>query len=452
MSVPQTVEMLVPGARIRLLQARLESADEDRGAELDVIGMSPNFAENERVMVRSSNGAYRWVFRVARNTVYDYGLGLGFEIVSSPAYRAPAPAPQAKSSGFDAEGWLAQLMSQTGRSRINDETRAKLLALTDKNAMNREFFAYVAATPVEAQVLTDVAITSLDAIITPRTSPEYLNAERQKADFIKQAQQYMRHVDERLEQAVRQEEKMMQIEQRTSIKISDKINEILKAGWYELDVDDLVSQGSSIQRVTFITPPITIAHYNAKAGIEMKVPMGSYKVTWFPRQGQVRAVGHVGHITVEGYQHPHITSEGGICWGNAVDVHSNGMSNFDPKPSLEALQVILQNYNPASPYVRLDAWQVRREADKYIGMPTKFVQHDTRAWIDENDMPESHATTYEHDTREEEDEDGDSRIQYLMTVFKKVYENGHPIPSEEDKYYVKHRNGRYHQVEIYEWE
>ena len=448
--IPQTRDMLVPGARIRTLVNRLESADEGQGVQLEVLGQATDYGDDRYVIQASGNRGQRWVFRAQRNDMHQWGLGAGFEIVSSPAYRAPAPTPVAKS--FDSEAWLAQLMSQTGRSRISDEMKAKLLACTDKNTMNKEFFEYVKATPVEVQTLPDSAITSLDSIITPRTSPEYLQAQANKDRSIREAIDYSRRMDERLAMAVQEEERMMQIEQRTSVPLSAKINDVLKAGWYELDVADMKAQGTTVQRVTFITPPITITHFNSKAAIEMRVPMGSYKVHWFPRQAQIKVSPHIGHIAVDGYLHPHVTGEGGICWGNARDVHAKGMSNFDPKPSLDALQVILQNYNPDSPYVRLDRWEVLRMRDKYAGMPTKYVQHDRRAWIDENDMPESHATTYQLDSDTYEDDDGDERTRYKMIIFKKVYENGAEIPDEEDKWYIKHRNGRYHQVEIYDWD
>lgn len=433
--IPQTRELIVIGAVIRTLEDNLDGATEERGALLTV---SHDSYSTELFKTNSTNDRLGyWQFH------YD-GLGTGFELVSSPAYISPEAVKK-----LDTEMWINQLMSTTGRHRISDEVRAELMACETKTQMNKIFFEYVQSTPVEIQTISDEHKAMLDSIITPKTSPAYLSAQRQHKHYIDSANSRMRNVVEYLEAATKEYDKMLQIEGNSAVPLSDKIADILSTGWYTLDPDTIKEANG--EGIEFITPPITIAHYNSKAGIEMKVPMGQYRVSWRPRAGIIHAWGDKGHITVDGYQHPHITSGGDICWGNASTTYTEAMGTYNPKPAFEALQVILQNYNPDSPYVRLDRWEVQRNADKYAGMDTKYIQMESLGWIDTDDMPDSWATTYQHAERGDVD-DGDH--QYLMTVFRKVYANGADIPYERDNeiYYIKYANGRYCSVVVQEWD
>lgn len=457
--IPQTREMLVPGARIRTLRDRLESADEREGAVLVV--SDSLLGETEYVRTRATNPNFgTWRFRIEPNAMLRQGIGYGYEIVSSPAYaelppmpaqpHAPlAPTPVVKP--FDAELWVRQLMSQTGKHYLPPEILKDLLQLGSKSEINKAYFEYVEAHPDVKQEIPEASKIVLDKLVSVQTSPEYRNVRRSLDDYRSRATRSFRDANASLEQAMVYKAKLDELENNSTIILSQKIKAIIDAGWYTLDLEHLAGQelmSPERMSVVFKTPPVMIKHFNSRAGLQMDVPMGTYRVEWYPRQAIINVAPDTDNVIVEGYCHPHVASDGSVCWGNASEAHTKGMTGYDVGVSLEALQVILTTYNAASPYISLDAFQTKRERMKRTaldvanaGRATEYVQTDD-CWIEAEYMPEDWASTYQID---EDAGDDDEPHKYLMQCYSKIYSDD-LTPVSEGVYYIKYRNGRYYQV------
>ena len=449
MSIPQEVRYIVEGAVIRTLVLNLEGASEERGALLTVTS-----THDDTFLTTRTGASDTWVFR--KNTgLGSMGLGVGFEIVSSPLWDSeqgvtpqPVPAP-----AFVPEAWLNELMSSVGRRSVSDELRAEAAKCTSKSEVNRLFFTWCEANPLDKQEVSRDAIALLNKVISPLTSPAYISAKRTADEYRERAVRYSREATSSLGVAAEQEAKMRELEGKSGVPLWDKIKPLVETGWYQLDTAALMTQslGTRDFKVRFITPEIVIKHFNPKAGIESNVPMGTYLVTWMPMRNHIAVTTHTNNILVDRYPHPHVSYDGDVCWGNAHAVMSEGMSNLDPVPGLEALQVILQNYNAGSPFKPLYRWEEQRKIEARKGMSTHMVAAGS-GWVREDDMPDNWASTYQigfAQGRSFEDEDGEYETNaYHMRLFRKEYEDGTPVDS--NVYYIKYRNGSYCAVHVLE--
>lgn len=456
MRIPQEVRYIVEGAVIRTLVDRLEGAEENVGALLTVTTVH----EDTFYTSSTANGSHdAWVFHKAP-AVFGRGLGVGFEIASSPLwYSGQAEPPPAfvpePPPAFVPEAWLNELMSSVGRRSVSDELRVEVAKCASKTEVNRIFFAWCEANPIDKQEVSRDAIALLNKVISPLTTPTYITAKRTADEYRERAVRYAREATSSLGVVAEQEAKMRELEGNSGVPLWDKIKPLVEAGWYQLDVGSLMVQtiGSRDFKVRFITPEIVMKHFNPKAGIESSVPMGQYAVTWLPLRNHIAVHTHANNILVDRYPHPHVSYDGDVCWGNAHAVMSEGMSNLDPVPGLEALQVILQNYNADSPFKALYRWEEQRKIEARKGMPTHMVETGS-GWVREDDMPDNWASTYQIDFAQDrsfEDEDGEYETNaYHMRLFRKEYEDG--TPAESNVYYIKYRNGTYCPVHVLEHE
>lgn len=461
----QDIKYIVPGAVIRTLVHNLEGATEPVGTELTVMEADSGVTFSTDSPRNGVRGRGHWTFCKTRSTSYvALGLGVGFAIVRSPLFVEQPPTPEetaAKAEQVRIETnsqWVRELMSTTGRAHLPMDAVTEMAKLGSRTEINKAFFTYCEANPPVIQELDEAATTALNNMITPTSSRAYREHADRKRSYMQQAQRCMRDCDANLVEAMKEDDKMRIIEGRASIPLASKIQDVLKAGWLVLPEPSVflpaLQRTDADQHVKFLTPPINLKHHNPSANIMQNVDMGSFEVRWFPQRGRVSVVGVNNNLNADGYQHPHVDSSGSVCWGNAAATYSDAMGTYDIAKALEALQVILQNYNADSPYVRLDRFVSQRNANRNAGMPTKYVQHPGHAHVRSNDMPDNWASTYQVDVYEGEDDDGDSCDVYVMKVFKKVYENGDSIPGEEDTFYIKYRNGMYFAIDesdIQDW-
>lgn len=364
----------------------------------------------------------------------------------------PIPVPRAKP--FDLTTWLSQLCSTTGAdlTKIPAPTIEAMVG-QPVNEVNRLFFAWHRTIIVEPTTLNDDDKGLLLNFVTPTNSLAYRTAKDNALRYEREANASAAMVRQQLQLAAQYYTIMRGIEGRASVDLWPKVQDILKDNWYSLDIDSL-REGNVQEGIIFNTPRVQLTQYNAAAGIEEHVDMGHYKVRWIPQSNTMSVLPGVGNLRSGGYCHPHVSSSGEVCWGNAHDTYTRSMREVDPAPAFEALWVILQSFNAESPYRDLVHFKQAREVVKVAqeDRPIEFTEFPDEAWIGMDSMPDSWATTYEQDDRVA-DEGG---REYLMTVFIKTYaDTGYRVDHvDEDVYYVKHRNGRYHEVhadEIIDW-
>lgn len=100
--------------------------------------------------------------------------------------------------------------------------------------------------------------------------------------------------------------------------------------------------------VQLVTPTIIINH----AGYRFN--MGRYRVKL--AAGTIRVVQHSGGASANGYRHPHVSSDGSVCWGTGHAAYIDYLVSGNPVEALLALLQILRTYNSTSPYKKIGYW------------------------------------------------------------------------------------------------
>lgn len=356
-------------------------------------------------------------------------------------------APKAVAE-FNFEQWIMILCSQTGidKRAVPAEVMDVLRGLGDKNQVNKMFFQWHEQFAAKNKVeLTEEQLQAFKNVISYKTRPEYIRLKTNIDQNRNAITQFHDAIRSRLREMVSAAEKIREMEGTHNMDLWPFVQECLDDGWYTLDVDATMRDigHPNYSKVWFNTPRINIQLFNKQAGISKNVDMGHYKVIWDIRGGHISVRPGEGAIMLENYCHPHVSSDESVCWGNASNTYATAMSEFKPKAAMQALRVILQTYNDASPYYGLQHWERVRTTDPKAGSARKFVQAE-RAWIASWNMPSSWASEHEVEAEVVEDGDGDGNdyTRYLMQLFKEVYEDGTAIPGTEELRYIRTRNGR----------
>lgn len=63
------------------------------------------------------------------------------------------------------------------------------------------------------------------------------------------------------------------------------------------------------------------------------------------------------NLGVQGYFHPHVRPEGGICWGEASTAAMKHIADLQLEKALILLHSLINSYNPASPYMPLSRFK-----------------------------------------------------------------------------------------------
>ena len=121
--------------------------------------------------------------------------------------------------------------------------------------------------------------------------------------------------------------------------------------------------GVTKDAITFMTPDITCSWKDEKLGISLDAACGKYKI-------------HLSlpslSVTIESTEemddsiyHPHVSSSGAPCWGNAATSITQARCKQDIAAILSLTYGLLTTYNPESPYITLLAFDKERNPTKY---------------------------------------------------------------------------------------
>ena len=105
--------------------------------------------------------------------------------------------------------------------------------------------------------------------------------------------------------------------------------------------------------------PVTLRQYNPAAGVDVSVNLGQF---WLRlKQGITRVYPLFGNIVYEGYVHPHISTSGGICWGDQKKHAAELMAAGRIEEYLNLLQSLLTTYSDSNPYKPLSRFSTESQ-------------------------------------------------------------------------------------------
>jgi hypothetical protein len=342
----------------------------------------------------------------------------------------PAPNPASRAevlSAFNSEAWLIELAGYQGINlkEIPDSVRQEILACKTKNWVNIKFFDWLRSKPSEHVEFTAEDTTLFEQMVSLRKSPAYEREKSQLASKLSQAKNYFDAAQSELISAGEIRAKLMQLEGTPSISLTEEIKKCIADGWYKYD-PTLTKEWNraNTQGIVFTTATVTTKYYNKKAGIEMDVNLGRFKVVYQPARNSIKVLPFEDNVHSSGHIHPHIGSGGSVCWGNAEDTYVHCMDHCQPSKAFLALRVILTTYNSDSPYVDLHEFAVQRNPELLEGKEKVWVQ-TCSAWYQFDEIPENVTGVRESGT----DDDGND-ITYVR-LWHQTYE-GTNIPCEMD--------------------
>lgn len=259
---------------------------------------------------------------------------------------------------LDVQEYLERICTIVGAdaSQLDPDAFA---SCTTESDVNQLLFPMLAERTGDA--LTEVEKTRLRELFTFDNSREVVQAKERIQSYKEAHDNWMQRAEDKLRDMLQEKQALLKLVEKGGTDIVPAVEEVLASNWYKFDREETFRRADN--SLWFVTPPITLRDYNPDAGVDIQVPMGSYRVSLNMQTGVIKVYGHKNNLSYDGHYHPHVASSGTVCWGNAAQVMSSAMEDLRPKDALEALRIILTTYNDESPYATLVDFQQSYEMD-----------------------------------------------------------------------------------------
>ncbi len=103
---------------------------------------------------------------------------------------------------------------------------------------------------------------------------------------------------------------------------------------------------------------VMLRHIEPKAGINYELNCGKYLARINLSSMTMSMLRYERNAPTTCVPHPHVKSDGHICFGNAADAYNKAVVAGDIVALLKILDAMLPNYNPASPYTSIENFKI----------------------------------------------------------------------------------------------
>jgi hypothetical protein len=117
---------------------------------------------------------------------------------------------------------------------------------------------------------------------------------------------------------------------------------------------------------------VTISQINKAAKLDLTADLGQLAVKINLEDFNMWVIPYKNNIRARDHYHPHVSSDGRICWGDALTQSLNWMKEGKIANILKVLYSLLFNYNPGNPYVEINAF-VNSQKVKYGRCPDSLL-------------------------------------------------------------------------------
>lgn len=139
--------------------------------------------------------------------------------------------------------------------------------------------------------------------------------------------------------------------------LKGQVEQVIRVGFWELRSVDPAC-------ISFITKqPIVLTYKNTAQSIDITYEVGRICIVYYPQDGYcgVNISHSEGVRYFNGHIHPHVGGDGDICFGTAGDMATRAMAECNLVRLCAIVQQTLTEYNPDSPYVALQDFNVLDE-------------------------------------------------------------------------------------------
>lgn len=151
--------------------------------------------------------------------------------------------------------------------------------------------------------------------------------------------------------------------------IRQELDECLKEGYW---INPIFENG-----LLYLNTATNIinTHKNKRANVDISVDLGQFAVKIDLNSFAMWVIPYKNNLRARSYYHPHVSTNGRICWGDGSDQLHNWTSQFKIGSILKLLYSLLHNYSDSAPYCHLYCF--KEEAKKY-GRIAEALKHPDR--------------------------------------------------------------------------
>lgn len=276
------------------------------------------------------------------------------------------------------QSYCLLLASKSGVT-LTAPRKKKFLNCTDKNQVNRIFFDSVEAWKKETVLFTPeqkAASKMLSVKFDVTKSNQYIKLTQDITYFRNEYHAKIEAASGHLQDLVQCSTELVALENKTPenlLNITDLIEKACASGFYTFELE----QSEKVGAYVFYTAPIYLSYKNATAGVNIdNCGLGRFKVILNLISGSCKVLRLSKNTEVGSFYHPHVHNNGGVCWGNGAKVVSDSFLSYDLVTILQTLQIVLTNYNDASPYVALYKFH-RQTNPEHYPLTYKFISNYT---------------------------------------------------------------------------
>lgn len=250
----------------------------------------------------------------------------------------------AATSGIDISNWDCQEVFGEGNSNA---------ITTNKNEVNRRLFEKAenirsALPPANVSTeLSEVIRESIKQISARAIADQIARAEDRAASLLQDSRQTYRRFEQYLTEAASHRASVAML-RNSDLNIDLQVQTINNSNYWEY----VGIEGGQI--VFMNRSDVIVAHKNQAAGIDITVNLGKYKVYISLSEAKLRVKQGSNNINSRGYIHPHVNSDGYVCWGNAADAAAKALSKMDIVQIMGLLGSVLVAYTPGTPYQSIE--------------------------------------------------------------------------------------------------
>jgi len=232
--------------------------------------------------------------------------------------------------------------------------------VTDKTEINKRFFAKLEdiknKTPAAAFAIESRIMEQMDALTRSNLDREINTLKRERDNHISNATRNFTAGHRELEAAHAVDVRIMALERREST-VPNQIAQIVQENFWEFHA----LNGPNLDLVT--KNDLILTHKNPAAGVDLRVNFGKFKVSINLQNFSLKVLKHEGNLDLGNFYHPHVYTNGEVCWGTASGTVSQKLPKGELKDVLSLLASVLANYNDGNPYRHLAEFQEHAKHD-----------------------------------------------------------------------------------------
>lgn len=282
---------------------------------------------------------------------------------------------------FDISTYLSMLAASTGVP-FGKIPLGEYEGMTDKRDINQKFFEETLPKLKQGEEFkipdsVKRALAEISRDLTPNEVQRAKDALARATSNLNSQLSNLQHYTQQLGICRKDLDRVMKL--NTGDIMGEGIAKVLERGLYVYKNVNRAAMYIELET----TNDVVVKWENEENGINRELNLGKFKVRYKYDRCEFLVMPLNERMLVNGYPHPHVSSNNKVCWGNASDTAYASLAAYKPFDAFEALWIILNTYNPESPYVTFEEFARKiNNTSSSSGGPKYLVG---LSWLSERD-------------------------------------------------------------------